>query len=340
MSRGRVTHVVVTDAFAGTERYITYVAPALAADGWDVHVIGGAPEWMRRALPGISYRPAANLTAAWAALAHASSDIVHAHLTKAELAAVCSIPMHRGKVISTRHIAAVRGKSAAGRLAAPLIGRALSAQISISQFVADRIGENSVVIPHAVPNAALGDHGDRSVLMIQRLEPEKAAELALQAWATSGLQHRGWNLRLAGDGTLRAQLETLSQRLGILSSVTFLGWTDRAHEELHRCAVLLAPTAVEAFGLSVCEAMAAGTVVVAAAGGAHRELVSGTAAEAYLFPPGNADACAAALTAACALSAAQRRVIGTELQGRQRSRYALTAHIHQLGQLYETVRTG
>ena len=54
------------------------------------------------------------------------------------------------------------------------IGRRLSTQISISKFVARGIGEPSVVIPNGVSARPQADLDQPIVLMLQRLQPEKA----------------------------------------------------------------------------------------------------------------------------------------------------------------------
>ncbi len=64
-----MTHVVVTDNFAGVERYVCQVANGLADRGHRVDVIGGEPGRMRSELdPAVSHRPAVGLAAGARAL--------------------------------------------------------------------------------------------------------------------------------------------------------------------------------------------------------------------------------------------------------------------------------
>ncbi len=45
-------HVVTTRRFAGVERYVVDVAAETASHGWEVVVVGGNPDAMRRELGG------------------------------------------------------------------------------------------------------------------------------------------------------------------------------------------------------------------------------------------------------------------------------------------------
>ncbi len=93
-----VVHVVVTDAFAGVERYVVEVAGALAARGHRVHTIGGDPVRMRAELPDtVSVHRARTLVAAARAVASTRDvDLVHVHMTTAEGAAWLARPLPPG----------------------------------------------------------------------------------------------------------------------------------------------------------------------------------------------------------------------------------------------------
>jgi len=108
-----VVHVVVTDGFAGVERYICQVAGALDGRGHRIHTIGGDPARMRSELPDtVSNRPAGHLVQAALALATSrDADLVHLHMTAAEGAAWLSRPMQRAPFVATRHFAADRGRA-------------------------------------------------------------------------------------------------------------------------------------------------------------------------------------------------------------------------------------
>ena len=52
------------------------------------------------------------------------------------------------------------------------------------------------------------------VLVAQRLEREKHTDVAVRAFAASGLADAGWRLKIAGDGALRGELEASRPRSG------------------------------------------------------------------------------------------------------------------------------
>lgn len=331
----RVIHCVRSTGFAGVERYLTYVAPELARRGWEVTVIGGEENRMRQELGPVAFLPASTTKEVCDRLRKVDSDLVHAHMTAAELAAVIDHFRVRRPLVTTRHFAAVRGSTPPARIAARVVARSLSAQVSISQFVAERIGEGSVVILNGVP-AVEGERApQRIVLVAQRLDPEKNTLLALDAWARSSLPKNGWKLVIAGDGKERSALEGHSSRLGIAPSVEFLGRRSDVMSLMSRASVLLAPAPEEPFGFSVVEAMARGLPVIAARGGAHPETV-GAACPDWLFPSHDPEAAASLLDKLCGDTALQERY-GTALRSWQRNHLSVTAHVDRLEALYEEV---
>lgn len=289
----RVTHVVATDAFAGTERYVCDVARRQAERGHDVLVLGGDRRRMSVGLGGVQWRSASTAAQATARLAAGGRrDVVHAHLTYAELAAVLTRKVHRADVVATRHIASPRGKTRPGSLLAPVIARGIDLEIAISRHVAAAMERPPDAVLHdgVARSDVPFDLNSRTVLVLQRLEAEKDTATALRAWLASGLGAAGWQLAVAGDGAERQSLERLATDL---PRVRFLGHVADVPALLSHTAVLLAPARHEPLGLSVLEAMATGIPVVAAAGGGHLETLAPD--WPYLFAPGDAAAAGDAL---------------------------------------------
>lgn len=286
--RLRIIHAVRSDGFAGVERYVSGLANGLVERGHSVTVIGGDPDRMKAVWNGseVEYWPAVRVTDVMRQLARfRRPHVIHAHMTAAELASVLTQPIVRAPIIVTRHFARPRGSSYPSRAAGQLVGRAISGQISISQYVAEHIDGPSTVVHLGSPTPERyrpQEQRSRAVLVAQRFEPEKRTDLALRIWAASGLADRGWAIRFAGDGALRSDLERLADELGIRSSCEFLGFRSDLPELLASSAILLATCPIEGFGLSVVEAMACGTPVIAVLGGAHAETV-GAADEPRLF---------------------------------------------------------
>jgi glycosyltransferase involved in cell wall biosynthesis len=334
-TRLTVVHVVVTDVFAGVERYICQVANVLNARGHQVTAIGGNPERMGHELDGsIRILPAATLVQAARALAgQRGADIVHLHMTAAEGAAWLARPRQRAPRVATRHFARDRGSSATARSLARVTSRGIARDIAISRFVADSIHGPSVLIPNGVSEQPQAELQAPTVVMLQRLESEKAPEVGVRAWSMSSLADRGWRLAVAGDGDLQPSLRRLAHDLGVADSVEFLGNVADTDRLLAESSVLLAPAPEEPFGLSVVEAMAHGIPVVAARGGAHLETVG---KEGILFAPGQAGAAAEALTA-LSDDREVRLWVGTALRHRQQRMFSLAQHVDRLEMLYREV---
>lgn len=329
-----MTHVIATDAFAGTERYVAEVASRSARRGHDVLVLGGDPSTMPQAVAPAKWAPATDVRGACRALARSRRpDIVHAHLTVAETAAFLTFPLHRAPVVSTRHIAARRGSSAPAKALSRVLNRFLRLQIAISGHVGASIERPpDVVLWNGVPSSdAAYDETSRIVLAVQRLEQEKDAATAIRAWAASGLDQQGWELHLAGDGSQRAALERLVADLRLIG-VRFLGAVDDVPDRLAASALVLASSKQEGLGLAVLEAMAAGRPVVATAVGGHLETLP--ADYPGFFPVGDA-ACAGRLLRELAGDPSRRRQLGEELRTRQRDLFEVERHVDGLSGAYE-----
>jgi glycosyltransferase involved in cell wall biosynthesis len=330
-------HVVLavrSDSFAGVERYITVVANCLIERGHRVTLIGGHHERVQALVPDAHAIAATSLVDVTRALArHARrADVVHVHMTAAEIAAMLTRPALRGAVVSTLHFASPRGSSPPVRALSPLIRKSLDGQIAISEFVRMKSGERAVVLLNGVPNRAAVDAATPRVLVAQRLEAEKQTVDALHAWALADLAAQGWELVVAGDGAERPRLER-TVRESRIAGVRFVGQSDDVDALRRESAMQLAPAPAEPFGLSVVEAMASALPVIAADGGGHRETL-GQCRGDQLYPPGDAHACAAIM---CRLAASTelRRQIGAELQEYQQRRLSDQTHVDALVAHYD-----
>jgi glycosyltransferase involved in cell wall biosynthesis len=339
--RMHIVQAVRSDAFAGVERHVALLSNRLAARGYRVTVIGGDPARMHAefAHSAIAHRAATTTWDVVRALSRVEHpDLVHVHMTAAEFAGVLTRPRLKAPLVATRHFAARRGSSAAARGVGAVIRASLAAQISISSYVAGLIDGASTVVPLGtpLPGATVPASGrERTVLLAQRLEAEKRGDIALRVWAASGLARDGWRLAVAGDGAQRAELEALARSLGVADSTDFLGFRTDVPQLLSRAGVFLAPCPVEGFGLSVIEAMAAGTPVVAAREGAHSETV-GRADGAMLFSSTDPEAGGAAL-AELARDAGRRADYGASLRAAAEQNFAADVMVDKVLRVYESV---
>lgn len=337
----RVVHVCCTDAFAGVERHVSVLASAQAAAGHDVTVVGGHQEQVRTAVgPDVRVLPGHRVDEAVRSLRRleATPDVLNVHMTGAEVAVSLAWWLRAVPMVSTRHFAARRGSRRATRGVVRLARRRVDAQVAVSQYVADRIDGVSTVVPSGVapePDGVSAAQRDRVVLVAQRLEREKHTDVALRAFAESGLAAAGWRVLVAGDGALRGDLEAWAATSGLGGAVEFLGHRSDVHTLMERAALLLAPCPTEAFGLSVVEAMARSLPVVAAGSGAHLETV-GSVPEAALFAPGDVHDAARRLEK---LSSDEhgRDEYAVRLRSAQRARFSVATQVRRTDEIYRSL---
>lgn len=154
--------------------------------------------------------------------------------------------------------------------------------------------------------AALGLADDEFAVGISgRLQPWKGQDVVIRAAAS--LLHARPHTRLfvigealfGLDEPYAAGLRQLATELDIADRVTFTGFRADVPDCLAALDVAVhASVTPEPFGLALIEAMAAGTPVIAADGGATREIIR-PGVDGLLTPPGDSEALATALLALC-----------------------------------------
>lgn len=278
----RILHAIRSDGFSGVERFVLRLASQQHLDGNEVAVIGGAAERMRESLNPIGVPHTAaprTLDVARAVRGLASGfDVVNTHMTAAELGTAAGLAGRRRRpaVIATRHFAKPHGR--VGPVPAKLLVRPfIDAQISISRAVASAIDGPSTVVHSGVESRPMRDGRlrGRTVLMAQRLQPEKHGHIGIRAFAAAGLADAGWTLEIAGHGPEQAALEALTHEVGVGGAVRFLGYRADLPDIMDRAGLLLAPCPIEGLGLTVLEAMAGGLPVVAAGAAGHLDVFEG-----------------------------------------------------------------
>jgi glycosyltransferase involved in cell wall biosynthesis len=103
------------------------------------------------------------------------------------------------------------------------------------------------------------------VVFVGRLRKYKGAQILLRAFARVARRVPDATLEIVGDGPYRSRLEEIARERSIQDRVRFLGATSQADKvaALNRAMVLAAPSPKEGWGLTVIEANACGTPVVA-----------------------------------------------------------------------------
>jgi glycosyltransferase involved in cell wall biosynthesis len=138
-------------------------------------------------------------------------------------------------------------------------------------------------------------NGGRTIGMVARMEADKDHELLVVAMHEVLARHRDARLLLAGDGTLRPQVERRIRDLGIGSAVECLGDVQRTESVYSRIDIYVQASAVkEGTSNSIIEAMASGRPVIATDLGGNREVVQ-TGETGLLVPSGDPAALAGAI---------------------------------------------
>ena len=131
---------------------------------------------------------------------------------------------------------------------------------------------NGIDIDKFCPNPNQRSHveqPERDLLCVARLEFPKGVDILLHAWGRMMNEDDQWRahlkprLLLAGDGTLRAQLQRIVQELGIEESVVFLGSHKDVVPLLQQAWGFVLPSRWEGMPNALLEAMACGLPSIA-----------------------------------------------------------------------------
>jgi len=189
-----------------------------------------------------------------------------------------------------------------------LVFRWADCVICNSQAAAGRLAQNGfpaeklAVIgnglpPHAFAPAAPGvprEPGIFRIGMIARMNASsKNHALLLEVAARLRGRMKSFEILLAGDGPLRAELERKAEDLGVKDIVRFLGDLQDVQAVLASVDVTVLPSASESLSNSILESMAAGVPVIANRLGGNSELLGDD--RGILVPPNDGEAMATAV---------------------------------------------
>lgn len=183
------------------------------------------------------------------------------------------------------------------------------------------------------PEAGRGADPGAFVLFVGRLHPMKGVDLLLRAWSDLAHAHPGLELRIAGDGPQRAELERLARDAG--DRVRFLGALENAAlRPLYRdAAAVVLPSRAEGFPLTLLEACACGALCVAAGVPGVTEILE-HGRTGLVFAPGSSQALAGALSDALALEAAAAGAMRSAAARTIRERFTESAMVGRYLKLY------
>lgn len=163
-------------------------------------------------------------------------------------------------------------------------------------------GHCVVVLPNAAAisvDAPVQSHRQQDIAFVGRLVPLKAGTLAVRTMQF--IRHSDARLFVCGEGPDQPRMERLAHRLRVKDRVVFMGRVPREEvlARISASAVLLHTSLHEEAGMSVAEALALGTPVVALDHGGPRELVRlWKGSPAVLVPPATPQVTARRLAAA------------------------------------------
>ena len=232
-------------------------------------------------------------------------DIVHLHTKRAH---ALSLWLPRGerapKYLVTRRMDYPEPRNCYTRY---LYNRRVDGVVAISRSVADRLSEAGVnrrpirlIYSGIDPGPFKGSLKDQrpneppNVAILAVLEERKGHRFLLGAARV--LKERGRRIKyvFAGDGSQKAQLQRMVQRLGLREEVSFVGFVKDVPKFLSSIDVLVLPSLYEGLGVAALEAMAAGKPVVATrVGGLAESIVDGETG--FLVPSRDATALAEAI---------------------------------------------
>jgi glycosyltransferase involved in cell wall biosynthesis len=323
----KVLHVIDSLGRGGAERLLADLAPELIARHIETEVISltdtvplagplrerGVKVWSL-GFEGTLYSVSELLrigTRLRKYLRAVSFDIVHSHLHTADL--ICRLFVPEGiKLVSTAHSTDSwwYESKRLGSIGLTWIDAGLgrvsgTRRIAVSEKVAAeavrvlRVQRPRIrVIYNGIPVARFSAERPESakiqrIIQVGRFVPEKGHATSLEAFSLVLQDHPEIELFLVGEGKEEARLRELATRLGIESSVSFIGARDDIPVQLSQSDLFWMPSAWEGLPIACLEAMAANLPVIASKVGGLQEIVE-HGVSGFLIEPGSATQLASA----------------------------------------------
>jgi glycosyltransferase involved in cell wall biosynthesis len=276
-------------------------------------------------------------------------DIVHFHTSRAHSMA----PLVRGfapALFVTRRMDYRPNRI----FASYLFKRAVDCVVAISGGVADSLAAAGVdrscitVVPSGVdckrfrpPNADERIHararfgiseGEIAIAAVGALEPRKGHRYLIEAIATLAQSDTRLKCFIAGDGSIRADLERQVAERGCAGRVAILGRIEDSRELLWASDIFVMPSLNEGLGVAALEAMACNLPAIVSATGGLREVVEHEVS-GILVEPARADEIGTAI-AQLANSAELRAKIGAAARARVEDNYSMESMAQRTLTLY------
>lgn len=292
--------------------------------------------------------------------------LVHTHTAKAGFLgrqAALSSRRAEPKLVHTFHGHVLEGyfsppKERAFRALERRLGRRTDRLLGVSQATVDdlvRLGiaepERFQVLPlgldlaryaaigeaeRAAARADLGLVADEVLVsFVGRIVPIKRIDVLLTALATARRQGAKLRLALAGDGEMRAELESLAHSLGVAEVVDWLGYRADLRPLTAAADIAAVSSDNEGTPVSLIEAAAAAVPAVATDVGGVSEVVADRRS-GLLVPADDSEAFARAL-AELAAEPERRRKFGAAARERALARYSIDRLLADIDELYTSL---
>lgn len=349
-------HVITSMETGGAEHLMVDLLPQLRRLGCDVELAlfdGHDTPFKREVVAaGIAVRCLGTGTAtynpvsAWRLarlMRHGHYDVVHTHNTACQLFAPVARMLSGScvRLVTTEHNATNRRRSI--RVLRPM-DRLMYAQYDSIVCISDQTQANLVqyigprpsinTIYNGVdtsrflcPIKSVDPDGPHLVTMIAAFRPQKDQDTLVRAIAQLPERYR---LRLVGNGTRRAEVAALAERLGVADRVEMTGVCTDVPRLLRESDVVALSSHWEGLSLSSIEGMASGRPFVASDVDGLREIVEG---HGVLVAEGNADGFAQAIRGLCSDPARYRAV--AEACQRKARQYDITVMARNYLALYK-----
>lgn len=216
-------------------------------------------------------------------------DVIHAHDPHALSAAWLARAHRRSALVASRRVAYPLSRSrlalsryrAAHRIIA--VSRFVAKSVIASGIEASRVGvvHDGVEIPTVTSALARAtarrarNIPDATILLgcVGYLLPEKGQEVLIRAMPLVLTEFPNCKLLLAGDGPLRARMESLVRDLQLQNAVIFAGFVEEIECVYRALDAFVFPSLAEPLGSSLLSAMAHGLPAIAVASGGVPEII-------------------------------------------------------------------
>lgn len=290
----------------GIERVTSLIANALVERGHDIHIVSfvGANQTPfftideriktyylapKKDRCPIIIRDIRRIVKLHKLFSQISPDII---IQEGVLGAISTIPAAKGyKVIGCEHASMEHHRLVPITLLSRLFfARCANKVVTLTKHDAEKyverfLAKNIITIPNPVVlyPPMVSNLQEKIVLSVGRLSAVKGFDMLLTAWRK--LQHKGWKLRIVGNGSWHGRLLKQIERQKI-ENVELLPATEAISEQYSRASIYVCSSRTEAFSLTIAEAMSAGLPVVSFnCGAGPRELI--TNRETGLIVPKN-----------------------------------------------------